>query len=341
LSIQKSKKMTGKIALKQYRHDSIIRFIELGLNQEVIAKGLKITQGLVSQVLSKFKAQGEIGIKIKTFKGASPKLTESQIAQIPELLDKGAEHYGLLGSFWTLKRIGLIIKHEFNVEYSHRHVSRLLAKLEYTLQRPKRTDYRQDAAQVAKWYAELPELKKKAHSEGRKVVYIDESGFKLLPSLVRTYAPKGETPVLYDACNYSQLSVCSAVREDGKFFWDIRQDSYNGAGIVNFLEKVLKKVRGKLLIIWDNATIHRSKEVKEFLKTSKGQRIWLEAQPAYSPEVNADEQVWNWLKNVELKNTCCKTLDELKIKVNSGCEKLAKMPKLICQFFKHPDVKFN
>jgi len=94
------------------------------------------------------------------------------------------------------------------------------------------------------------------------------------------------------------------------------------------------------LIIWDGATCHINDEVKAFLETQEEQQVWLEKIPSYCPELNASEQVWNYLKNVELKNVCCKTAKELKSKAIEKLELIKEKTELIKNFFRHPEVAF-
>jgi len=183
-------------------------------------------------------------------------------------------------------------------------------------------------------------IKKKAKQEKRLLVYVDEAAVRLLPSVHSTYAEVGKTPVLKDACKYTHLSVASAISEDGRLFYEVRQDSYNGNGIVLFLEKLLKESKQKLLVIWDGAKIHFSEAVQNFLDKQKGDKIWLAKTPAYSPELNADEQVWAYLKDYELKNVCCKNITELKTKTISALESIKKKKDIVQSFFRHEKVGF-
>ena len=169
---------------------------------------------------------------------------------------------------------------------------------------------------------------------------MDEASLSLLPSVHRTYSKKASTPVLKNRSKYSQLSIASAISEKGRIFYEVRQCNFKGNAIVRFLRNLLKGLRKKITIIWDGATCHICGEVKAFLKTPQGQNVWLEKLPAYAPELNADEQVWNYLKNVQLKNTCCKNAKELKSVAILKLEEMKNNPKLIKKFFKHPEVAF-
>jgi transposase len=153
---------------------------------------------------------------------------------------------------------------------------------------------------------------KKADEEQRTIVWIDEAGFYLLPALVRTYAPRGHTPVLRVPLTRDHLSVISAITPAGKLYLAMQPQAYKSPAVVRFLQHLLRQIPGKLLVLWDGAPIHRGQPVKDFLAGEAGQRVWLETLPAYAPELNPDEGVWQRLKYSELKNVCCATLQELR-----------------------------
>ncbi len=183
-------------------------------------------------------------------------------------------------------------------------------------------------------------FKKKAQEEGRVIIYADEAGINLLPSVHRTYSQKGKTPILENACKYKHLSVASGISESGDLIYQIKEESFKGEGIVDFVKKLVEEVKEKILLIWDGAKIHRSEAMKKYLSEQKNESVWLVKIPAYSPELNADEQVWNYIKNVEMKNICCKGITELKMKTIDALEILKSKKELIQNFFKHPKVGF-
>ena len=153
---------------------------------------------------------------------------------------------------------------------------------------------------------------RKAQAAGRTLVFVDESGFSLLPFVARTDAPRGQPPVLRTPLTRDHVSAISAVTPAGKLFTHIQPEAFRGPAIVAFLRQLLRQVRGKLLVIWDGAPIHRCQPVKDFLARGAARRLHLERLPGYAPELNAAEGVWNLLKRRELKNRCCHDLDELR-----------------------------
>jgi transposase len=128
---------------------------------------------------------------------------------------------------------------------------------------------------------------------------------------VRTWAPRGQTPVLRVPLTRDHLSAISGITPDGRLFLQVRSGSYDAAKVVGFLRVLLRKISGKLLLIWDGSPIHRGQAVKDFLKRGAAKRLHLEQLPGYAPDLNPDEGIWNYLKRVELGNVCCSDLKHL------------------------------
>jgi transposase len=151
---------------------------------------------------------------------------------------------------------------------------------------------------------------------------VDQSGFYLLPTVVRTYAPIGQTPILNEQLSRDHLSAMSAITPEGKLLMMEQERAFKGPDVVRFLKHALRQIPGKLLVIWDGSPIHRSKVVKEFLKSGGASRLQLERLPGYAPELNPDEGIWKHLKYVELKNVCCRSLCELRRELRKAKERL-------------------
>jgi hypothetical protein len=134
--------------------------------------------------------------------------------------------------------------------------------------------------------AALAGAQKRAEAEGRTIVWVDESGFHLLPLAVRTWAPRGQTPILRVSVTRDHLSAISGVTGDGQLFMQVQEGVYNSAGVVGFLRMLLRKIPGNLLIIWGSAPIHKGQPIKDFLKRGAAKRLQLERLPGYAPDLS-------------------------------------------------------
>jgi transposase len=162
---------------------------------------------------------------------------------------------------------------------------------------------------------------------------VDEAGFYLLPGLVKTYAPEGLTPVVYAWQTRDHLSVMGATTPPSKIYVLVRQESLNGLHTVEFLKHLLRHIGPRLLVIWDGSPIHRRAAVKEFLASKAGRGVWVEALPAYAPDLNPVEWAWQHLKHVELRNVTCLDLEELHMQLHLAVGRLRQKPDLIRSFF--------
>ena len=151
---------------------------------------------------------------------------------------------------------------------------------------------------------------------------------------MRTYAPKGRTPEIKAPLSRDHLSSMSGITPEGKLYMQVQNRSYKGEDAAGFLKHLLRHIDGKLLVLWDRSRIHRSQAVKDLLASAEGSRIHLEQLPAYAPELNPDEGVWNYLKRVELKNVNCQDLDQLYKELRKAKERLRHKTEVIKSFFR-------
>lgn len=118
--------------------------------------------------------------------------------------------------------------------------------------------------------------------EGRTILFVDEAGFALLPMVVRTYAPCGQTPILRVPLTHDHLSVIGAISTMGVCSCRCNAKPTKDPISLAFCASGSRKISGKLLIIWDGASIHRCQVLKAFLAQGAAKRIHLELLPGYA-----------------------------------------------------------
>ena len=147
--------------------------------------------------------------------------------------------------------------------------------------------------------------KKNARRRRAWIVFQDESGVSQRPSIRRTWAPRGETPILTHAFNWTKLSIAVALA----FRWDfarsgllfqIRRGSYNDVSLMGFLTELKRHFRGqRVALVWDGLPSHQSRDMTRYVRR---QRSWLtvERLPGYAPDLNppsscgATSKARNW-----------------------------------------------
>ena len=167
-------------------------------------------------------------------------------------------------------------------------------------------------------------------------MFVDESGLSQRPHRCRTWSPRGQTPVLQYSFNWKTLSAIAGVTW-WRFYFRLYPGSIRSAEIVHFLSHLMRHIHNNLMIIWDGAPIHRSRQVRKFVAEQNG-RITLESLPAYAPELNAVEYLWGYWKHHELPNFCPKTFSDLSIHAVRALKRMRRRPKLIVAFWKRAEL---
>ena len=181
---------------------------------------------------------------------------------------------------------------------------------------------------------DLARHQKGAQAQGQTIFFIDESGFYPLPSVVRTYAPMGQTPILREWCTRDHLSAISAISPEGKLYFHFQNSTLNSEDVIAFLEHLLREVPGRMVRIWDGSPIHRSHLIREFLANGAAPRLHLERLPAYAPELNPGEGLWQQLKGVELRHVCCFNSSHLRVELRDAVKRVRRKPRMIQSFFR-------
>ncbi|HZA23710.1 MAG TPA: winged helix-turn-helix domain-containing protein [Dehalococcoidia bacterium] len=151
------------------------------------------------------------------------------------------------------------MRRHFGVQYHPSQVRRILKQYNWSRQKPLKRASQRDEDAIQRWKEERWSALKKAREEGRTIVFVDETGCYLLPLVVKTYAPRGQIPVLRAPLSRDHLSVISGITVHG---W------------------LHTHISVRLLVIWDGSPIHRCQEVKAFLASPAGQEsIWSSCQP--------------------------------------------------------------
>jgi len=163
------------------------------------------------------------------------------------------------------------------------------------------------------------------------LVFIDESGFLLIPPVQRTWAPVGQTPVLRHSYRRERLSVIgglslSPVRRRLGLYFQIYPWNVTAVEIVHYFTELLRHLRGPVVVLWDCCQIHRDRKVAEFCRRHR--RLHLEWFPAYAPELNPEEYVWTQTKRT-VSNACVENRDQLlDLVVDALCE-VKQSPRLL------------
>jgi len=251
-----------------------------------------------------------------------PHLNDAQLQTLEGLLCEGAQAHGWPNALWTTARVAELIYRRFLIRFHHDHVGRFLRqRLGWSPQKPQRRarERRGKEAAILDWQAQqFPRIAREAEQRGAHLVFLDESGFMLNPSVRRTWAPRGKTPLLEAWDRRDRISAISSITVSPRnrrlnLHFDLLEDNVNvhAEDIVAYLKHLKEHLRGPMTILWDRSTLHdKSALVRAFL--AEHPEIKTEALPAYAPELNPDELVWAWTKYGRLGNLAAMNTDCLR-----------------------------
>jgi transposase len=178
--------------------------------------------------------------------------------------------------------------------------------------------------------------KKNAKKRGQTIVFVDESGLSERPTRVRTWAPRGQTPVLQYSFSWKQLSAIAGVTF-WQFYFRLFPGSIKGPQIVEFLAALNRQIPGPLLIVWDGLKAHKSKVVRQYIERDEVD-IQLAFLPAYAPELNPVEYLWGYLKTHEIGNLCARKLTQVSDFARRRLRSMQRRPMLVTAFWKQAEL---
>ena len=302
------------------------------LSQDVskaeIVRRLGVTYKTAYNWEQRLRSEGPDAWRDKEHPGPKRKLTRAQRRRLVKILLRGARRYGFENDLWTLKRVAHVIKREFNVTYNVTYVWCVLRDLGFSAQVPLKQALERDEGCIKEWVEERwPEILKDAEEGGSELLFVDESGLSNEPNVARTWAPRGSRPKLKHSAKRRKLSIIFALTMDAELYFSVYPCDLTGAEVILFLDMLAKRIPS-MMLLWDNAPIHRSTEVKEYLYMMR-HKVETRRFPAYAPELNPDEYVLSNIKCKELANFCPTSEAEMKLGLRNAIARMVRRPQLI------------
>ena len=122
----------------------------------------------------------------------------------------------------------------------------------------------------------------------------------MIPSVRRTWAPLGQTPIVRHYYRRDRISVIGGLSVSPKrrrlgLYFRMHPKNISQEEVYDFLWYLMRHLRGHVIVVWDGASIHDPKSLRELLR--KYPRLHLERLPAYAPQLNPIEAAWHAAKH--------------------------------------------
>lgn len=268
-------------------------------------------------------------------------LSPAQEALVQKLIaDKTPDQLKMPYALWSRAAVAELIEQRFGLKLKVRTMGMYLQRWGFTPQKPMRKAYEQSPAAVKKWLDEdYPALAQRARAEGTEIHWGDESGLRSDDVRGRSYAPRGETPVVRVPNKRHGLSIISTVTNKGQMRWRIFDGALNSTILIDFFKRLIKGQKKKVFLILDNLRVHHSKPVKHWL-AQHAEYIEVFYLPSYSPELNPDEMANADLKQAVTKLAPARTKLQLVKATARHLRSVQRQPQRIKKYFEHDPVRY-
>ena len=268
-------------------------------------------------------------------------LSPAQEALVQKLIaDKTPDQLKMPYALWSRAAVAELIEQRFGLKLKIRTMGMYLQRWGFTPQKPMRKAYEQSPAAVKKWLDEdYPALAQRARAEGAEIHWGDESGLRSDDVRGRSYAPRGETPVVRVPNKRHGLSIISTVTNKGQMRWRIFDGALNSTILIDFFKRLIKGQKKKVFLILDNLRVHHSKPVKHWL-AQHAEYIEVFYLPSYSPELNPDEMANADLKQAVTKLAPARTKQQLVKATARHLRSVQRQPQRIKEYFEHDPVRY-
>jgi transposase len=319
----------------------VLRAVDHGMKVEDAAAVFQVGRSTINNWLKMRRESGWKALDVKKAPGRQPRLSDRQMAQLRGwIIGQDPRQLQFEFGLWTREMVGELIERKFGVDFTPQWIGKLLHRLGLSPQRPLVRAYEQNPERVERWKnEEYPAIRAQAITAGATVFFLDEAGVRTDYHSGTTWAPIGETPIVKGTGSRLSVNMISAINTRGKLHFSFIEGSLDSAAFIDYLKKLLADIEGKIFLIVDGASPHRSKKTKDFVKSTKG-RLKLFHLPPYSPELNPDEWIWKSVKHSHVGRMAVRSVKELKGGVEKAVARLQEMPHLVCNIFRDPDLLY-
>jgi transposase len=256
------------------------------------------------------------------------------------LIDRTPDQLKMAYALWTRQAVRELIVNETGVELAIRTVGEYLKRWGMTPQKPQKRAYEQRDPEVKRWLEEeYPAIQVQAKQEDAEIYWGDETGLRNDCQHERGYAPKGCTPVIRLNARRESINMISAVTNQGKVRFRFFEGGMNAEVLIEFMRRLVKDAKRKVILILDNLRVHHAKVVKAWLE-AHGQQIEVFYLPAYSPELNPDEYLNCDLKAGVHSGKPARNKEQLRRKATRHMRMLQRRSSRVRKYFEHEKIRY-
>ena len=331
-------------AAQEERRRQVIGLRRAGMTYDAIAAQVGLTRTGVFDICQRFAARGAAGLKSGP-RGPAPGygrfLNAGQEREVRDLIRRHTpDELDLPFALWSRAAVRVLIEQRCGVRLAVRTMGTYLARWGFTAQKPLRRAYEQCPAAVRRWLRrDYPAIAARAKREKGTIFWGDETGLRADDVRGRSFAPRGQTPVVRPNHRRASVGLISAVTNKGELRWMVLDGAIKAPVLIRFLGRLIRDADRKVFLILDRLPVHRSRSVRAWLD-GRGDEIEVFYLPPYSPELNPDEGLNADLKQAVTRKAPARSKPQLKRAVLGHMRKLSTSPARIRSYFGHQTFRY-
>ena len=289
----------GRAAQEELRRRALV-LIEQGMSQTEAARVVGVQRQTVNIWHKRYRERGEESVldgrRVSPRRGKGV-LTAEEAQKVQRwIADKMPDQLKLPFALWTARAVLELIERRFGKRLGLSTVQLYLERWGLSPQKPLARARERSPAAISAWLErDYPLIARRAKTERAAIYWGDETGISNQDQIGRSWAPKGQTPVVARTAKRITQSLISAVSNRGLMRFMLYDGALNAERFIAFLRRLTKDAAQKVFLIVDNLRVHHAKRVKAWL-ASHLHEIELFYLPAYAPDHNPDEYLNNDLK---------------------------------------------
>jgi transposase len=334
----------GRAAQEELRRRALFLIEQQGLSQGKAAQLVGVHRQTVNIWLKRYRQQGEDGVldgrRVSPRRGRGA-LSAEEAGQVRAwIVEWTPDELGLPFALWTSRAVRELIERRLGKRLGPTAVQLYLQRWGLTPQKPLvRAKQRQPAAIAAWLETSYPAIARRARVARAVIYWGDETGISNQDQIGRSYAPKGQTPVVRRSAKRITRSMIAAVSNRGLMRFMLHEGALNADGFIAFLRRLVRDAGQKVVLIVDNLKVHKADKVQAWV-ASHAHEIELCYLPSYAPDHNPSEYLNNDLKQQLRQQPQPDTKEELVERTRSVLRAIQRSPERVRAYFRPEPVRY-
>jgi transposase len=334
----------GRPAQEALRRRAIVLVEQDGSSQAAAARAVGVQRQTVNIWLQRYRERGEEGLldgrRVSGRKGKGA-LTAAEAQKIRRwITDKMPDQLKLPFALWTSRAVRELIERRLGKRLGLSTVQLYLKRWGMTPQKPLARAKQRSPTAIAAWLERAyPAIARRAKRERAAIYWGDETGISNQDQIGRSWAPRGQTPVVGRTAKRITKSMIAAVSNRGLMRFMLYDGALNADRFIIFLRRLTKDARQKVFLIVDNLRVHHARKVNAWVQSHR-HAIELFYLPAYAPEHNPDEYLNNDVKQKLRQQPQPGSKDELVANTRTVMRAIQRSPARIRSYFRPNPVRY-